>query len=107
MQELVSVYPASGNELLGEVSREEARAMKAAGTHFFINHGKALRQVARCVEVFTELEQELGWFPKGKLLKASVLCQGRVGQFTIGYPIPYAFEGHLRMPRASVVNYQP
>lgn len=37
-------------------------------------------------------------------LYACAIQEGRVGQFTIGYPIPYVFEGHLREPRAAEVN---
>jgi len=37
-------------------------------------------------------------------MRATALNEGRRGQFTIGYPIPAAFEGHLTMPIARIIN---
>jgi hypothetical protein len=55
----------------------------------------------------TEIEEALGWTPQFGRLRATVLNEGRAGQFPIGYPIPYAFEGHIKMPRAAEVNAVP
>jgi hypothetical protein len=53
----------------------------------------------------TELAQKVGWNIRSARMRASCLNEGRCGQFTIGYPIPPAFKGHLRMPKAALVNY--
>lgn len=101
-KDLVNVY--IGDVISETVSRERAREMKAAGTHSFINHGQDLRLIQVMPSGKTLAEKKLGWRPPNGRLRASVLNEGRVGQFTIGYPIPYAWEGHLRMPRAEVIN---
>lgn len=97
----VDVYVGSG--ISCQVTREQAREMRDAGTHYFINHGKALRS-AIPQSPRTELEEALDWnMPFGRM-RASALNEGRSGQFFIGYPIPYVFEGRPLNMKVSVVN---
>jgi hypothetical protein len=101
---MVNVY--TGDEVTHQVTREEARAMKLSGTHYFINHGKDIRR-AKQPDPQTEIQERFGWMPPFGRYRSSALNEGRVGQFTIGYPIPYAFKGHLKAPKALEINYEP
>lgn len=108
---MVNVYV--GNEIVERVTRERARELKEAGTHFFINAGKALRKVKVCEPTSTEIEHKMGW-NVARGLQSSVLGRGAATHTgrqdksrwhrVPHYPVPYAFEGHLKTPRAAVVN---
>jgi hypothetical protein len=101
---MVDVYV--GDEISHQVSRTEARKLKAEGTHYFINCGKDIKR-AKQPDPQTELQEKFGWMPPFGRYRSSALNEGRVGQFTIGYPIPYAFKGHLKSPKALEINYEP
>jgi hypothetical protein len=85
------------------VTLDDARALRKAGKAFAINSGRDIRLIQEYV-VQSVVEQVFGWNILGGM-RRTALNEGRVGQFSIGYPVPYAFEGHLRMPRAAVINH--
>lgn len=76
--------------------------MRNNGEAWSINHGKDVR-LKEAYAAPSPIEELFGSGQIG-FMRHTALNEGRCGQFTIGYPIPYAFEGHLKMPKASDVN---
>lgn len=107
---LVNVY--HGDEIVGQVTREQSREMKATGEYFFFHHGQDLKLVRNLFEKLqTKLEESVGWnMPFGRLRasamnEGSASCTGKGRQSSVpSYPIRYAFEGHLKSPRVAVIN---
>lgn len=107
----INVY--IGDEIVDCVTLTTARAMRATGDYFAINHGKDIKKVTVLGEIPTQLEKQLGWNMPFEL-RASGLNRGaasHTGRDLDGrchkvphYPIPYVYEGHLKKPRAEEIN---
>lgn len=59
------------------------------------------------MHVKTEMETKFGWNPPFGRYRSTALNEGRAGQFSIGYPIPFGWEGSMSPMRVAVVNAEP
>jgi hypothetical protein len=92
MQEEVRLF--DGDLVIEILSRGRARELSKAGQIYFINHGKDARVLRPIQDERTDIEKVAGWKIMREMLNTA-LNRGRVGQFCIGYPIPYAHEGRF------------
>jgi hypothetical protein len=87
-----------------DVSKDEAhKLVRQERSATYIDNGHAIKLLTVKAELKTEIESVLGWNVE-PWMRHCALNRGRVGQFSIGYPIPYAFEGHITMPKAAIIN---
>jgi hypothetical protein len=100
----VLVFDPSSNPSVDPPSYKISGARAAA----HLQNGLAVQLDARRIQMLpADFIAAKLYIPPEVGFRRSALNEGRCGQFTIGYPIPYAFEGHLRSPRARDVNAVP
>lgn len=107
----IPVYLNQDDTLAGEVAftvdLETAREWRRSNPPkaMSVNHGKGIELIRQPSDELTEIEKVSGWNIAPRL-RRSVLRPGQSGQGIADYPIPYVFEGHLKMPRIRETNDQ-
>lgn len=82
-----------GDVVVAQVTREEARYLvRETNQAMWINRAQDIRWLRPLEDTRCEMEKVIGCMVD-KEMRHCALNRGRVGQFTIGYPIPYAYEG--------------